>query len=199
MDNKEFNWDEAISLAHKTAVEHGFWDDTPNYEHLAMLVITELSEAIDADRHDRHADTDEYEAGCAFVNKYIIAPDDRIKGCKTAYEDYVKDTVEGELADACIRIMDMMGYYKISFILRDNRFTSDLDNTFTSDLDKPLCEFCFRVTEALMAPHGEIYACQKALNMLLGYAEHIGIDIKWHIHEKMAYNEQRPRLNGKYY
>lgn len=92
MDNKEFNWDEAISLAHKTAVEHGFWDDTPNYEHLAMLVITELSEAIDADRHDRHADTDEYEAGCAFVNKYIIAPDDRIKGCKTAYEDYVKIT-----------------------------------------------------------------------------------------------------------
>ena len=35
--------------------------------------------------------------------------------------------------------------------------------------------------------------------MLLAYAEHIGIDIKWHIHEKMAYNEQRPRLNGKYY
>ena len=53
MDNKEFNWDEAISLAHKTAVEHGFWDDTPNYEHLAMLVITELGEAIDADRYGR--------------------------------------------------------------------------------------------------------------------------------------------------
>lgn len=193
MDNKEFNWDEAIRLAHKTAVEHGFWDDIPNYERLAMLVITELSEAIDADRHDRHdrhADTEEYEVGCAFVNKYIIAPDDRIKGCKTAYEDYVKDTVEGELADACIRLMDMIGYYKISFIR---------DNTFTSDLDKPLCEFCFRVTEALMAPHGEIYACQKALNMLLAYAERNGIDIEWHIHEKMAYNEQRPRLNGKKY
>lgn len=191
MDNKEFNWDEAISLAHKTAVEHGFWDDTPNYEHLAMLVITELSEAIDADRHDRHADTDEYEAGCAFVGKYIITLDDRIKGRKTAFKDYIKDTVEDELADACIRIMDMMGYYKISFIR---------DNTFTSDLDKPLCEFCFRVTEALMAPHREIYAaCQKALNMLLAYAERNGIDIEWHINEKMAYNEQRPRLNGKKY
>lgn len=190
MDNKEFNWDEAISLAHKTAVEHGFWDGTPNYEHLAMLVITELSEAIDADRHDRHADTEEYEAGCAFVNEYIIATDDRIKGCRTAFKECIKDTVEDELADACIRIMDMMGYYKISFIR---------DNTFTSDLDKPLCEFCFRVTEALMAPHGEIYACAKALNMLLAYAERNGIDIEWHIHEKMAYNEQRPRLNGKKY
>ena len=190
MNNKEFNWDEAISLAHKTAVEHGFWDDTPNYEHLAMLVITELSEAIDADRHDRHADTDEYETGCAFVGKYIITLDDRIKGRKTAFKDYIKDTVEDELADACIRLMDMMGYYKISFIR---------DNTFTSDLDKPLCEFCFRVTEALMAPHGEIYACQKSLNMLLAYAESNGIDIEWHIHEKMAYNEQRPRLNGKKY
>lgn len=190
MDNKEFNWDEAISLAHKTAVEHGFWDDTPNYEHLAMLVITELSEAIDADRHGKHADTEGYDVGRAFVNGYMMGFEDRIEGYKTAFKDYIKDTTEDELADACIRLMDMMGYYKISFIR---------DDTFTSDLDKPLCEFCFRVTEALMAPHGEIYACQKALNMLLGYAEHIGIDIEWHIHEKMAYNEQRPRLNGKYY
>lgn len=189
MDNKEFNWDEAISLAHKTAMEHGFWDVTPNYEHLAMLVITELSEAVDADRHDRHADADEYKEGCAFVNEYIIDLDDRIKGYKTAYDDCVKDTVEGELADACIRIMDMMGYYKIYFV----RFR------ITADLDKPLCEFCFRVTEALMAPHGEKYACQKVLNMLLAYAERNGIDIEWHIHEKMAYNEQRPRLNGKKY
>lgn len=191
MDNKEFNWDEVISLAHKTAVEHGFWDDTPNYEHLAMLVITELSEAIDADRYGRHADTEEYEVWCVFVNEYIIAHEDRIKKRKTAFKECIKDTVEDELADACIRLMDMMGYYKISFIR---------DNTFTSDLDKPLCEFCFRVTEALMAPHREIYyACQKALNMLLSYAERNGIDIEWHIHEKMAYNEQRPRLNGKYY
>ena len=190
MDNKEFNWDEAISLAHKTAVEHGFWDDTPNYEHLAMLVITELSEAIDADRYGRHADTEGYEKWCAFVSEYIIDPEYRIKGRKTAFKECIKDTMEGELADACIRLMDMMGYYKISFIR---------DNTFTSDLDKPLCEFCFRVTEALMAPHGDIYACQKALNMLLSYAERNGIDIEWHIHEKMAYNEQRPRLNGKYY
>ena len=190
MDNKEFNWDEAIRLAHKTAVEHGFWDDTPNYEHLAMLVITELSEAIDADRHDRHADTEGYEVWCDFVNEYIIAHEDRVKKRKTAFKECINDTVEGELADACIRLLDMMGYYKISFIR---------DNTFTSDLDKPLCEFCFRVTDALMAPHGEIYACQKALNMLLAYAERNGIDIEWHIHEKMAYNEQQPRLNGKKY
>lgn len=191
MGNNEFNWDKAINLAHKTAVEHGFWDDTPNYEHLAMLVITELSEAIDADRHDRHADTDEYEKWCAFVSEYIIASEDRIKGCRTAFKECINDTVEGELADACLRLMDMIGYYQISFIR---------DNTFTSDLDKPLCEFCFRVTEALMAPHGEIYyACQKALNMLLAYAERNGIDIEWHIHEKTAYNEQRPRLNGEKY
>lgn len=190
MNKKEFNWDKAINLAHKTAVEYGFWDDIPNYEHLAMLVITELSEAINADRYGRHADMEEYKVWCAFVNEYIIAHEDRIKRRKTAFNECIKDTVEGELADACIRLMDMIGYYQISFIR---------DNTFTSDLDKPLCEFCFRVTEALMAPHGEIYACQKALNMLLAYAERVGIDIEWHIHEKMAYNEQRPRLNGKMY
>ena len=109
MGNNEFNWDEAINLAHKTAVEHGFWDDIPNYEHLAMLVITELSEAIDADRYGRHADTEGYKVWRAFVNEYIIAHEDRIKRRKTAFNECIKDTVEGELADACIRLMDMIG------------------------------------------------------------------------------------------
>lgn len=42
--------------AFKIACEHGFHDTELSNEHYLMLVITELSEAVEADRKDRHAD-----------------------------------------------------------------------------------------------------------------------------------------------
>ena len=42
--------------AYKTACEHGFHDKELSNEHCLMLVITELSEAVEADRKDKYAD-----------------------------------------------------------------------------------------------------------------------------------------------
>lgn len=39
--------------AYKTACEHGFHDKELSNEHCLMLVITELSEAVEADRKGR--------------------------------------------------------------------------------------------------------------------------------------------------
>lgn len=184
------DWKETIKRAHKTAVEHGFWDAKPNYLHLAMLVITELSEAIDADRHGRYADRGKYEDMCRGIDERVPDFAVRIEKRKEAFDMCIKDTVEDELADACIRLMDMMGQYE-SVIISDEEFTADAG--------KPLTEFCFCATMALMAPLGEKYALEKAIDMILAYARRKHIDIEWHICEKMAYNEQRPRYNGKKY
>ena len=40
--------------AYKTACEHGFHDEELSNEHCLMLVITELSEAIEADRKGKY-------------------------------------------------------------------------------------------------------------------------------------------------
>ena len=38
---------------HRTAREHGFWpEDGRNFAEAMMLIVTELSEAVEADRHE---------------------------------------------------------------------------------------------------------------------------------------------------
>ncbi len=185
-------WSDIITQAHETAVNHGFWENNPCYEHLAMLVITELSEAVDADRHGRHADRDAYIEQCDKIRKESKNGISDYLKFKKAFDVYVKDSVEDELADACIRIMDMMGHYEMAS-------ANISDNAFMACTDKPLCEFCFRVTEALLAHLGEKYALLKALDMIIAYAKRNKIDLMWHIRKKMEYNASRPMLNGKKY
>ena len=73
------SWDDLANFIHLTAVEKGWWDRERNELELIMLVITELSEAVEAVRHHN-------------------PPDDKIP-------HYTG--LEAELADAVIRIMDM--------------------------------------------------------------------------------------------
>jgi len=43
---------ELSKLAHKTAVEKGFYDHERPITELVMLIVTELAEAVEADRHN---------------------------------------------------------------------------------------------------------------------------------------------------
>ena len=63
-----------------------------------MLCVSELSEALEADRKDRRART------IGVISKGSFKED---------FETYVKDTFEDEIADAIIRILDLCGYLHI--------------------------------------------------------------------------------------
>lgn len=182
------NWNELVSMVYKTAEVPGFRDEEPCYEHQAMLVITELSGAIGADMRGRHADREKYKDMLEIISESILGFKERLGKRKKAFERCIKDTVEDKLADACIRLLDMMGHYGVGIIR---------DNEFTAGADKSLCWFCFLVSEALVL--GERNALNRALSMILAYARHNNIDLEWHIYEKMIYNEQRPRPNKKKY
>jgi len=39
-----------VERSHKTAVEHGFWEKSQNKAEKLMLIVTEVSEACEADR-----------------------------------------------------------------------------------------------------------------------------------------------------
>lgn len=41
--------------AHQIAVEHGWWEKEHSSEHCLCLVISELMEAVNADRKNSHA------------------------------------------------------------------------------------------------------------------------------------------------
>jgi NTP pyrophosphatase (non-canonical NTP hydrolase) len=81
-----------------TATEHGFHDMTANFGELLMLVVSELSEALEADRLEKWA-------GSMFLEERGLDP--------VRYDLYIRGTVEEEIADAVIRLLDFAGVYGI--------------------------------------------------------------------------------------
>jgi NTP pyrophosphatase (non-canonical NTP hydrolase) len=102
--------DKAFSYAEK----QGFHKHPVNFGERLMLVVSELSEALEADRNgkwwDGHITYDVGNGVLALGNSTDVEP------ClveKEYYEKDVRGSVEEELADAIIRIADIAGIYKI--------------------------------------------------------------------------------------
>ncbi len=94
---------------HKNAVEKGFWDDKENIAEKLMLIVSEISEALEADREDRWCNDERW----IQFEKYNNSPDDL---WKAIFEAYIKDTFQDELADAVIRILDLAENYDIDLM-----------------------------------------------------------------------------------
>lgn len=91
---------ETAAAIHQINKEKGFWDKPRNTGELLMLVTSELAEALEADRNDRHADTFD-------LNDLFITGSDSINNFKSVFEKDIKDTFEDEIADAVIRLFDL--------------------------------------------------------------------------------------------
>jgi NTP pyrophosphatase (non-canonical NTP hydrolase) len=53
------NLNEYRDACHKTAKEKGFWDASQNIAEKLMLIVTEVAEACEADRHGNKENFDE--------------------------------------------------------------------------------------------------------------------------------------------
>nr|DAE15573.1 MAG TPA: NTP-PPase-like protein [Siphoviridae sp. ctoic9] len=179
-----YNWDNIVPLAlyaHQQAVAKGFWKEKHPHDHYLMLVITELAEAVEADRK---------------LNWAVLAPAtidtlEQLDGAPYAqmFLREVKDTVEDEIADACIRLLDLIG----------SKATEDEElgviDVFDQEEDKTLTQMLFRVCMTL---HWDSpLSCQ--LKLLRAISERYEFDLMKHIELKMKYNATRPALHGKKY
>ena len=98
MAMRQYSFNELAQKIHKNAKEKGFWDREHNVGEKLMLVTSELSEALEADRKSKKADLQEYYKQINFgVDK------------KEAFESSIKDTFEDEIIDAIIRLFDLCG------------------------------------------------------------------------------------------
>ena len=184
---------------HERAVDKGFGDGTHSVGHYLMLAFGELHEAIEADRIGKWAkldpdtiDTLQRIEGAIYVQEFLRL---------------VKDTVEDEIADAVIRLLDLLGW-----LLKTKRTTEILNESDLSKvygiLDKPrpgeeLTLLLLRIVADTsgywrlgpLREKGILYAI-KSLEQL---CDHLGIDLMTHIELKLKYNETRPAKHGKKY
>lgn len=99
-----------VSDAHENAKAKGFYDNpVQNVSEKLMLIVSELSEAQDADRKNKYSI-------CGSFSDYLKTPNLKLtprEYFKKGFEKHVKDTFEDEIADAFIRLGDLCGYLNI--------------------------------------------------------------------------------------
>lgn len=97
---------------HQDAKRKGFWDSERETGTLLMLCVSELSEALEADRKGRKNMLKTFERDMEFarLNHDNFTPDDiNYDWIVNRFETTIKDTFEDELADTVIRILDLCG------------------------------------------------------------------------------------------
>ena len=180
--------------AHTWAVEHGFYEEVKPDAFYLGLVMSEAGEAINADRKGMHADTKRFEEVMA---KRIISP-------RVAFEEKIKDSVEDEIADIIIRLLDfsgLRGYELSTDEYLDSFILSALEGLKTSGLPGLLLVFIYALFYNFRFNDLEKCVC-RTIRIISGCFEKMtgsDKDLWWFVEQKMRYNDLRPRLNGKKY
>lgn len=188
-----------MTKAYENAKAKGFYEPDLDINKALMLIITEMGEAIQASRHDRHGSIEGY-------NTYLEVSDEH-----TAYEESLEGTVQSEFADIAIRIMSLLGFYNSQKIIC---LMNDIELKKTEEYHKVEFEhgnyslpdamyliitrmtyFPFSCSPAWM----NTLRLQDILVQVFALAHIEGIDLVEHIRLKMQYNESRPYLHGCLY
>lgn len=103
-------------IVHKNARKKGFYEEEKKNAEMLMLIVSEASEALEADRKGiavpKSGSTSGHSAG-DLVQTQISNPlsyQINAEDFKTAFIKDIKDTFEDELADIVIRVMDLAAY-----------------------------------------------------------------------------------------
>ena len=167
--------------AYDNACKHGFHDKEYSDEHWLMLIITEIGEAVNADRKGKHANVEEF-------NKTTKITD---FGFMRTFEKCIKDSVCDELADVVIRCLDFAGLKKIDIDQEEEKCKDD-GYSFTDKMYWICYSLCcddFDLSEKI----GEV------LIDIFQVASCYKIDLLWFVEQKMRYNELREPMHGKKY
>lgn len=166
--------------AHNTAVKHGFYKSKPSKEHLLMLICTEISYAVQADRNglicNRKYSTLWYAChkadDCNFVE---------------TYKEFVKDTVNDEMADIAIRLYDFIGNMGPSYHYSIPSTTFIKHGDFAAD--------GYRLIRMIVEEDN----INDILQYIYDWAFSLFLHLRLFIDIKMRYNKLRPYKNGKRY
>ena len=186
------NLNELRDKAYKIACEHGFHDKKYSNEHWLMLICTEVAELVEADRKNLIADKQKF-------NEWMLSgnPHEHVFG--NAFEKWIKNALEDELADVVIRCLDFCGMKGFDLSETQEMIEDDEPDPCPDETDI-MTVIMYNITSLLFnKTRKEELRVQDVIIQLFGLSEHLHIDLEKHIELKMRYNELRPRLHGKEY
>lgn len=175
--------------AYRCAVLHGWHQENLSDEHCLCLVISELMEVVQADRNGKYADRKEFEQIIKDIPDDVCA-DERTDWFRIAFKNNIKDSVADELADACIRLLDLAGLRKYDLDSFDYE-GSDTEDYSEMSLTESMYRICVYVTDRSYSKDICII-----LNEIFAFCRSRNIAIFWYIEQKMQYNELRPYKHG---
>lgn len=193
------NLNELRDKAYQCAIAHGWHEEEHSNDHWLCLIISELMEAVQADINGKRADVAMFKEWQG--NSLPLSQDTQTRRFKEDYESYIKGSVEEELADACIRIFDFAGLRNIEIA----DFTEEeINDASESCKDETFTEIIYAIsTIPIRFAYNYGYSIGEQLRSMLlailGLANHLKVDILWHIEQKMEYNKYREYKHGKRY
>ena len=174
--------------AYQCAVTHGWHEENLSDEHFLCLVISELMEAVEADRKGKHSDVAKFKEWQG--NSIPLTEETKLRRFKEDFEAYIKGTVEEELADACIRLLDLAGLRSVDLDCFDYE-GSDTEDYSNTSFTESMFRICVYITDNFYRT--ELFIL---LNKICAFCHDRNIDIFWHIEQKMKYNELRSYRHG---
>ena len=167
--------------AFETAKAHGWHDEELPDETLLMLIITEIAEAVQADRKRLcHPDTKTY---TEFINSHDET------AVPYAYKDYLEGYMEMELADIIVRCLDYSALRGIGLDRVPSYVTSYCIDKSIAKRDFPT--FAYFLT--FKAVNGDV---TDVLARVIAYCKLKNIDIDFFVEQKMRYNKLRDYKHG---
>lgn len=188
------NLNELRDKAYQCAVAHGWHEQEYSNEHFLCLVISELMEAVEADRKGITSCDVRFNKDMEYlIREFKIYGEGYDKAFIEIFNRCIKDSVEEELADACIRLLDLAGLRDVDLNKADIdnfKCSEDLfDCTFTESIYSFVCDIA---DLGYINGHSFDSYIRVVLMTIMSFCVRKDIDIFWHIEQKMKYNELRP-------
>lgn len=177
---------------YSNAVAHGFHDEELTVEHCLGLVLSEIGEAINADRNP----------DAPIVTEATLEDAKRLADIAVSHGAFlvffitkIKGSVIEELADVAIRILDLAGMLGITF----NEDLEVGDLVYNTTFPARLFGFSMMLVNLYFEnrDQDDFISCLASISSIALHFTHI--DLWQVVRLKMIYNKARPTLNGKKY
>lgn len=189
-----------IQEAYAINKANGFHD--PEHQHSntcrLMLIVTEISEAVEADRKGIHPrELNIFEEACRTWDGNKLW---ETMGYAQTFHDHIKDSFEDELSDVVIRCCDFLGCLGMTF---EQAFKKPWEPINHQNYDTFADEAWYWVWLLCGNDHAtNVTAAANVAGLLLqvcDYCDINDIDIAQHVEWKLKYNKTRPFRHGKAY